>query len=92
MGESAKIAVSEVIAALQRRPETFTCTKFTLTDKVTRIQYWIANGPSFVGIHHPYTMKFGWWHGRRFFKALRQWQVLEIKRREEEACKITIDN
>lgn len=62
--------VNKLIEAMASRPETFEITGHRLIDTKTGIEYWIANGAGFVGIEEPFSLRFGFWHGWRFLRAL----------------------
>lgn len=75
MASPEKIVVDDLVAALIARPETFSCDEYTLNDNKTNYRFWVANGASNAGVYRPFELKFGWWEGRRFHRALKAWKV-----------------
>lgn len=73
--------VDSIIGALRDRPEDFTCDKYILTDKVSGMAFWVANGSFNAGIYKPYSQDFGALQSWRFHAALKQWKIWDTTRR-----------
>ena len=90
----ASLVVDEIVKALQSRPETFSCSEYTLTDKRSEMEFWISNGFGNAGIYRPFEMKFGYWQGRRFHKALLNWKAWYAAKmlRDFQKADVRLDN
>lgn len=80
MNNPQKTVVDELVAALIKRPESFSCNQHTLDDKQSGLRFWVANGRLSGGIHHPYQMPFGMMQSLRFHRAVRAWKAWEAAR------------
>lgn len=89
MGKAAKIVVDELIDAMVARPDTFRCGEYTLDDKRSGMQFWIASGRLSCGVYAPYRLQFGPWQSLRFHRALRAWKAWDATRRLRLACAAT---
>lgn len=83
MSNPVKQVVAQVVHDLRTRPMDFVCGSCTLHDKVTRIQYWIGNGSISSGVYQPHELNFGFFQGRKFWKAFKQWQAFILIHRCE---------
>lgn len=68
---ASKAVVDCLIKAMEERPDDFEPGSVTMLDKKTGYEYWVGNGRFFAGVHRPYSFKFGFIHGLRFWRALR---------------------
>lgn len=75
MSRATKIVVDNLISDLQKRPRDFVCSEYVLTDKLKRVEYWVANTVSDGGIYRPYKMNFGMVQSWRFHSALNKWKA-----------------
>jgi len=63
--------VACLIKAMKERPDDFEPDTVTMKDNKTGYEYWISNGLFSVGVHKPYSFRFGFINGYRFSVALK---------------------
>ncbi len=78
-------AVDSVINAMLKRPDDFSISGLTMTDKQTKYIYWINRGSHNAGLWQPYRLKFGTLQGRRFLKALTNLKTHQLKSKTDSA-------
>ena len=66
--------------AISERPSDFSEDAYTLKDKKTGVQYWVANGRWNYGVYRPTDYRFGFFGRRRFAKLLRKWRIARVER------------
>jgi len=79
-----KEAVDSIIQSMYDRPNDFDITEHNMLDIKTKYTYWISSYPR---IYTPYKMKFGWYHGKRFERALDDLKTYQLKKKLNEAKK-----
>lgn len=80
MGRKAKLIVDEVIVAIISRPDDFQIGAYTLDDRKSGMEFWIANGIFSGGVYRPFKMSFGLRQSWRFHRAVASLKVYKTVR------------
>lgn len=74
-----KDLVDSVISAMIERPNDFVIGEYNLTDKKSKMDFWIANGVFFGGVERPFKAWFGIVQSMRFHRAVKQLKIMQAQ-------------
>jgi len=80
MSNSSKI-IDALVNAIGERPNDFTLDRFTLIDRKTNLQIWIASGLFHYGVYSPFRVKFNLLQKIRlhcYIEKLKAWKACSI--------------